>query len=309
MTKAKATTDVRKTLEAKREPLRRTIAELDNLPAAKEAAVKAREAEAAYLNGPSRHNADDRNRRIALSAEVSRTTAIVQAIEREAIPAQRELERIELKLDAPADIARLKKEAAVTAADGATAEKRVVALRGALEAISAQRDQVEAKLTTERTEAAERVLNARLEGKSAPAPTASSTAAAELASLDAERSVAHRQLTEATEKLHALGEQTKAVRTKLLRALALASELDFLQALEDIRPIVERHAAITALAGLGHLYGEALAIPLNEVAVQDLINELSAEYRGWEPGEVTAAPVPANADANEAAQPGEAAAA
>ncbi len=305
MTRTKAAADVRKSLEGKLERLRHDAAELKNLPAARAALDKAREEQAAYLNGPTPRfaNTDDRDRRIALSAEVSRTANIARTIESAGTEAQREIVRIELLLGASGDIARLKKEAAVIASDGAIAEKRTLALRAALEAISAQRNQVESRVTTERTEAAERVLNARLEGKSAPALTASSKAAEELASLDAERSVAQRQLTEATEKLRALGEQAQAVRIKLLQAMARASELDWLQALEDIRPTVERHAAITAIAGMGHLYGDALAIPIDEVAVQDLANELEVEYRGWQPATPTAAAMPVAPGPTSSAEP------
>src|SRR5206468_3738335 len=107
-----------------------------------------------------------------------------------------------------------------------------------------------------------------------------------------------------TKKLGGIGQQTNDVRANLLQAMTHASQLDKEQALEDIRPIVEQHAAITSLAGMGHLYGDALKIPLNEVAVRERVKALAAEYPVWEPAALTAVPMPADADSNESAEPG-----
>jgi chromosome segregation ATPase len=239
---------------------------------------------------------------MAASAAISSTAEAVRNCEGPGNDAQREIARIEPLLTASSDVDRLKKETIAIAGEGAVVEKRVTALRGALEAITAQRDHAEAKVTAERTEAAERAIEARLEGKSAPTLTARGSASADLVSLDAERAAAQRQLTAATEKLSAVAERAKSTRSELLRALARAAEIDYLQALEDIRPVVERRAATVRVAGMGHLFSDS--IPVDEVAVRALVNELQAEHRGWEPAALTAAPTPADVDATGSSEPG-----
>jgi chromosome segregation ATPase len=305
------TLNVHDALEAKLKTLRPIAAALEKLPKLK-VALSARHAEqAALLNDPKFYGpGDDDRRRAVLAADAAVMTAAeaVRNVEGPGNDAQREIARIELLLNASADVDRLKKEAIAIAGEGAVVEKRVVALRGALEAITAQRDHAEAKVTAERTEAAERAIEARLEGRPAPALTARGSASADLASLDAERSAAQRQLTAATEKLSALGEQASRVRTELLRALYRVAELDFLQVLEDVRPIVERREATARVAGMGHLVSGP-AFPVDEIAVRALVNELQTEHRGWEPAALTAAPTPADVDATEDAEPGAQAAA
>ena len=308
--KANAKTDLRSSMEAKLPTLKKIAAELEKLPEAKAAAAAARDEQSAWLDNQRRTgNTTDRDKSIELSAEANRTAGIARNIESAGEAAQREIQRIERLLGAPAELERLQKESNAIASEGATVEKRALALRGVVDAIGAQRIQAAQKATAELADAAEAGVAARLAGKPLPPTKASGSANAELTSLDAELASAQRQLTATNETLRALGQRASNVRKQLLQARSQVAELDCLQALEDIRPIVEYRAAINRVAGLGHLAADA-EIPLDEVAVQAMANELEAEHRGWQPTALSAGKTAsADAGANESAEPGARAAA
>lgn len=301
------TTDVRKSLQANLERQRAIAGKLENLPELKAAELEHREAHQAWMSDPKRGiNTEDKNRSLELHTNMVRAIEAVRNIEGPGNEAKREIRRLESLLNAGTDAERLKKELAAVTADGTTTEKRVVALRGVVDAITEQRAQAEAKATAERTEAADRAIDARLEGKAvAPAKTAGA-AAAELASLDAELAAAQRQLGAATEKLGALGERANGLRHDLLRAMSRIAEVEYTQALEDIRPIAEHYAAINLVA---NTTPSDLAIAIDETAVRRLVNELDAQHRGWQPTAQAVRPMPANAGERQGAEPGAQAAA
>jgi hypothetical protein len=276
-------TDVRKTMEAKLERLRPIAAELEKLPALKEAAAQAAEEKReweALLDDPRRtSDAGDRDKSNELKNAVIQASQIVRDIEGPGLAAQREIMNIESLLGARADVERLQKESNAIAGEGAAIEKHAHALRDVVDAIGAQREQAATKAAAELTDAADRAIAARLEGKTVPPMKASGAANAELASLDAELAAAQRQLSATTKKLGALGQRANELRTELLQAMSRVAELDYAQAIEDIRPTIENYVALT---GQGHLY--ELKIPLDQTRIQALANQLEAESRGLATG-------------------------
>jgi hypothetical protein len=308
--KANTSTDVRKTKQAKLERFRIDLAELEKLPAAKEAEAKARDEQEAHRRSPLaiNDNPEYRAQGAALNTEVIKASGVVQSIQSTVDKARQEIPRIESLLGAPAEIERLQKESNAIAAEGASIEKRVAALRGVVDAITAQRVQAAAKATTELADAAEAGVAARLDGKRPPPTKASGSANAELTSLDAELAAGQRQFAATTEALCTLTQRANDVRKQLLRARYCVAELDYLQAIENARPAVEYRAAIVRVAGMHDLVTDS-ALAVDELAVQGLVNELEAEYRGWQPAALsTRKTAVADAGASESVEPAQAAA-
>jgi hypothetical protein len=307
------TANVRDALVAKLKVLRPIAKGLEKLPELK-AALSARRAEqAALLNDPKFYGpGDDDRRRAVLAADAAVVTAAeaVRNVEGPGEDARREIERIESLLGAENEVKRLGSQLKEDATEGANVERQTIGSRDWLSKLGDKRALVEKKMAAERKDAAARANAAEREGK--PLPTTKpggSSFAQELTFLDDRIADEKGRFAELTEKLHALAERANSTRSELLRALARAAEFDYLQAIEDARPFVERRVATARVAGMGYLISDS-AFPVDEVAVRALVNEIQAEYRGWEPAALTAPPALADVDASEsAAEPGAQAAA
>jgi chromosome segregation ATPase len=255
----------------------------------------------------SQHSAEW-NRTSELRGELTRLADDVRDTKQSIATAAAQIRCIEPMLRAHSDVQQLDKDFQdLTAKQIPVAENEVRASQKEVDDLSADCLRAETAAEAEQDEAARLALQARRQGNK-PAPAKSSRAAvASVPELTRQRNLAQSDLTSAIAKLAALRTRAEELAKQLSRAMSNAAELDWLQTLEDIRPVLERCAATAYRVGD---YRHEVTIPINKEAMLELVKEIERKYRIPQTAELHTLPAPASdASVNESAEPGAEAAA
>jgi hypothetical protein len=267
----------KRALLAKLKPLAAAMKKQPELQAQEDAA---RLAHTTFFNDPRRGASEsDQQRLIELHGEMTRAIDARRSNLDAGRDAERQIAAIESSLGAAAAAERIAKELKRLVADCIAEEKHVLALEDVRAVIAGEIDQILSRSAAARAEDANRAIEARLAGKTA-SPAKPTAPTGDLARLDAERCAAEAQLAAATDNLARLAQQEKELESALLRAKARAVDLDYEQALEDMRPLAEYRAAVCRVA---NIIESDLRLDINQIAVQQIVEELRAEHRVWQP--------------------------